>query len=77
MISCVGVDPASKPATVWVAMLAGAKSRGLADDHPHVVECRGALAFWRVRKAVAAEAGLLSRPGVDALVDQLRAAVAR
>jgi environmental stress-induced protein Ves len=42
-----------------------------------VVECREALAYWRISRAVDAEAGHLGRPGVDRLVSQLRGAAAR
>jgi hypothetical protein len=60
MTSCIGADPASKPATAWVAQLAGRKSRGATEDDPHIIACREALAFWRLRKRIDAEAGQLS-----------------
>ncbi|CAN3128600.1 hypothetical protein ACNUDN_11825 [Mycobacterium sp. smrl_JER01] len=71
------VDPASQPRQVWAARLGYLKSRGHADDHPDVVTCREALAYYRISKSVAAETGHLSGPGADRLVAQLRQAVAR
>ncbi|ULN40403.1 hypothetical protein MI149_22465 [Mycolicibacterium crocinum] len=57
--------------------LAVLKSRGAPDDDPRVIECRQALAYFRLRRAVAAESGQLSRAGVDRLGAQLREAVAQ
>ena len=71
------VDPASQRRQVWAARLGYLKSRGHADDHPDVVTCRRALAYYRVDKAVAAEFGQLPAAGVDRLVAQLRQAAAR
>ena len=65
-------DPASRSAGSWNGRLAALKSREVPETDPRVIECREALAFHRVRRAVDAEAGRLSRPGVDRLVSQLR-----
>ena len=77
MTSCVSSDPASRSASGWSARLAALKSRQVPDTDPRVVECREALAYWRISRAVDAEAGHLGRPGVDRLVSQLRGAAAR
>lgn len=53
------------------------KSRTVPDDDPRVIECRQALAYYRVRRAVAAETGQLSPAGVNRLGVQLREAVAQ
>jgi hypothetical protein len=68
-------DPASRPSASWAGRLAWLKSQGVDDDDERVVECRNALAYWRLHKAVDAESGQLSPPGVDLLVSQLREAV--
>jgi len=78
MTSCdVSVDPESRDRGTWVGRLAVLKSRGAPDDDPRVIECRQALAYYRVRRAVAAETGQLSRAGVNRLGVQLRGAVAQ
>jgi hypothetical protein len=73
------LDPASKSRAVWVATLANLKSRGAPDTDPQVIACRQGLAYYRAQKAIDAEAGQLSRAGVDRLVAALRqdAAVSR
>lgn len=73
----VQTDPESRERGTWVGRLAVLKSRGAPDDDPRVVECRQALAYYRLRRAVAAESGQLSRAGIDRLGVQLREAVAR
>jgi hypothetical protein len=73
----VAGDPESRERGTWVGRLAVFKSRAVPDDDPRVVECRQALAYYRVQRAVAAESGQLSRAGVDRLGVQLREAVAR
>ena len=76
MTSCeVPVDPESRDRGTWVGRLAVLKSRGAPYDDPRVIECRQALAYHRVHRAVAAETGQLSRAGVDRLVVQPREAV--
>ncbi|MCV7257862.1 hypothetical protein [Mycobacterium shimoidei] len=78
MNSCdVALDPESRERGTWVGRLAVLKSRDVPDDDPRVVECRQALAYYRVRRAVAAETGQLSRAGADRLRVQLREAVAQ
>jgi hypothetical protein len=77
MTSCVSTDPASRSCASWVARLAYLKSRSVPDSDPGVIEAREALAYYRVHKAVDAAVGLLSRPGVDRLVTELRGAVAQ
>lgn len=73
MVSCVSADPASRPSASWCARLAYLKSRGYGEGDPWVVECREALAYWRVHKSIGAEAGQLSRPGADRLIAELKA----
>jgi hypothetical protein len=77
MTSSTVTDPASRSAASWSGRLAYLYSRGRGDDDPDVIECREALAYWRISRAVDAEAGHLGRPGVDRLVSQLRGAAAR
>lgn len=76
MTISIGTDPESRTVSQWVSLNASLKSHGAADDDPRVVECREALAYYRVRRAVIAEVGQLSPPGVDRLVSELRGAVA-
>lgn len=71
----ITTDPASRSAASWSATLASLKSRGVAEDDPRVVSAREGLAYYRVRRAVVAEAGHLSPAGVDRLVAQLREGV--
>ena len=71
------LDPASKSRASWVATLANLKSRGAPDTDPQVIACRQGLAYYRARKAIDAEAGQLSAPGVDRLVATLHQAVVR
>lgn len=77
MTAATTLDPASRSRSSWVAVLANLKSRGAPDTDPQVIACRQALAYYRARKAIDAEAGELSVPGVDRLVSQLRQGVAR
>jgi hypothetical protein len=69
-------DPASRPSASWAGRLAWLKSQGVDDDDERVVECRNALAYWRLHKAVDAETGQLSATGIDRLVSELRAVTA-
>lgn len=71
---CVSADPESRDRPSWQGRLAVLKSRAVPDDDPRVIECREALAYHRVHKAIGAETGQLSRAGVDRLVAQLRSA---
>lgn len=76
MTKCdVAVDPESRERGTWVGRLAVLKSRAVPDDDPRVIECRQALAYYRLRRAVAAESGQLSRAGIARLGVQLREAV--
>ncbi len=77
MTATTTLDPASKSRASWVATLANLKSRGAPDTDPQVIACRQGLAYYRARKVIDAEAGELSKPGVDRLVSQLRQTVAR
>ena len=76
MTSSLTTDPARRSASSWSATLAALKSRRVPDTDPRVIECREALAYWRVSRAVNAEQGHLSRAGADRLVAALRGAVA-
>jgi hypothetical protein len=67
-------DPAEMSSATAQARLGALKSRGVPDDDPRVVECRQSLAYHRVHRAVDREVGELSRPGVERLVSELRAA---
>lgn len=71
------VDPASRSASSWSALLASLKARGASETDVRVIECRQGLAYHRARKAIERDAGELSVPGVDRLVSQLRQGVAR
>ncbi|OBB38025.1 hypothetical protein [Mycolicibacterium fortuitum] len=71
------VDPASRSASSWSALLANLKSRGAPDTDPRVIECRQGLAYHRVLRSVVRDVGELSAPGVDRLVSQLRQGVTR
>lgn len=75
-MSTTTVDPASRSASGWSAQLAAFKSRGVPDTDARVIEARSALAFHRIRRSIAAEAGQLSRAGADRLAADLRDAVA-
>ncbi|KAA1430451.1 hypothetical protein [Mycolicibacter arupensis] len=66
------VDPASMSAASWSARLANCAMRGLPDDHPDVLECRAALAYWRVRRVADAERDNLDPAHIPALADLLR-----
>ncbi|OQZ88807.1 hypothetical protein BST11_21020 [Mycobacterium alsense] len=70
----VATDPESRPSASWAGRLAVLKSRAVPDDDPRIIECRQALAYHRVQRAINAETGQLSRPGVDRLLTQLRGA---
>lgn len=70
------IDPASRSASSWSASLASLKSRGAPDSDPRVIAARQGLSYWRCKRSVDAEAGQLSRAGVDRLVSDLRGAVA-
>ena len=48
-------DPLSRTAAGWSGRYAALKSRGAADDDPRSVECRAALSFHRVKRALDAE----------------------
>lgn len=71
------IDPAARSASSWSATLASLKSRGAPDDDARVVAARQALAYHRAKRAIDAEAGRLSRAGVDRLRADLAEAVAR
>jgi hypothetical protein len=77
MTSCITADPASRTPAQWSARLAALKSRAVPDDDPRVAECVAALSYWRCRRVIDAERGSLVPDHLDALVSQLREAVAR
>lgn len=70
-------DPEARERSSWAGRLAQLVSRGASEDDPRVIECRAGLAYHRIRQSIDADAGQLSRPGVDRLVSQLRQAVTR
>jgi hypothetical protein len=57
--------------------LAAVKSRAVPNDDPRLSECLAALSYWRCRRVIDAERGSLIPDHLDALVSQLREAVAR
>ncbi len=75
--SVTTVDPASRSASSWSALLANLKSRGAPDTDIRVIECRQALAYWRIARSVNRETGQLSAPGADRLRSAISEAVAR
>lgn len=50
-----GFDPLSRTAAGWSGRYAALKSRGADDADPRSVECRAALSFHRVKRALDAE----------------------
>ncbi|OBK97764.1 hypothetical protein A5645_05580 [Mycobacterium asiaticum] len=68
-------DPAARTPAQWSGRLAAYLARGRANDDPEVVACRQALAFWRARRAIDAEAGQIAPNHLDALTARLREAV--
>lgn len=66
------VDPASRSASGWSALLASLKARGADETDPRVISARQGLAYHRARKVIAREAGQLNQAGVDRLVSDLR-----
>lgn len=64
-------DPSLSSPTSWQSRLEALKSRSVPEDDPRVTECRRALAFWRVRRAVEAERAVLGDDGVSAVDDLL------
>ncbi|MGV7633066.1 hypothetical protein [Mycobacterium persicum] len=65
-------DPAALTPAQWSARLAAFTSRGRGDDDPGVTACRAALSYWRVRRVLDSERGLLSPDHIPALADLLR-----
>ena len=70
-------DPTALTPAQWSGRLAAYLARGRDSDDPNVVACRAALAFWRTRRAIDAEAGQIAPGHLDALAARLREAVAR
>jgi hypothetical protein len=64
-------DPASRTAASWNGTLAALRSRQVPDDDPRVIECLAALAFWRCKRVIDAEAPHLVPEHAGALADQL------
>lgn len=52
----INSDPASRSASSWGARLAALRSRHVTDDDPRAAECLAALAFWRCKRVLDAEA---------------------
>lgn len=55
-------DPLSRPVGSWTATLAALKSRGADETDPRIVECREALAYYRLTRAIDAERGVQLSP---------------
>ena len=51
------IDPAALTPSQWSVRLAAYLSRARGDDDPEVVAARQALASWRCRRVIDAEAG--------------------
>jgi hypothetical protein len=68
-------DPASRSAASWNGTLAALKSRQVPDDDPRVAECLAALAFWRCKRVIDAEAEHLVPEHAGVLAELLRADV--
>ncbi|MBI3213150.1 MAG: hypothetical protein HYZ38_04960 [Mycobacterium sp.] len=68
-------DPTALTPGQWSGRLAGFLARGRGNDDPDVIACRKALAYWRCRRVIDAEAGQISAGDIDRLVAHLRAAV--
>ena len=64
-------DPASRSPGSWNGRLAALKSRQVPDDDPRVAECLAALAFWRCKRVIDAQAPHLVPEHAGALADQL------
>ena len=75
MTSCVLTDPTALTPAQWSGRLAAYLSRGRGNDDPDVIAARQALAFWRARRVINAEAGRLAPGHVNALVARLREGV--
>jgi hypothetical protein len=65
-------DPASLTPGQWSSRLAAYLGRGRGNDDPGVVECRRALSYWRVRRVLDSERGLLSPEHIPVLAELLR-----
>ena len=68
-------DPASRSAGSWNGTLAALKSRKVPEEDPRVIECREALAFWRCKRVIDAEAGHLVPEHAGVLAELLREGV--
>ena len=68
-------DPASRSAASWNGTLAALKSRQVPDDDPRVIECLAALAFWRCKRVIDAEAPHLVPEHAGVLAELLREGV--
>jgi hypothetical protein len=68
-------DPSFLSPARWQSRLAALKSRGIGETDPGVSECRAALANWRVRRAIDAEAVQIAPGHADAVADRLRTGV--
>lgn len=75
MTQAVVSEPLARSALQLSTRLAALISHGATDDDPRVIEARSELAFYRVRRAIDAEAGQLSAQSVDLLVRDLMSTV--
>ncbi|MGJ6122699.1 hypothetical protein QN239_08995 [Mycolicibacterium sp. Y3] len=64
-------DPSTLTPAQWNGRSA-ALSRDAPPDDPRVAECRAALAYWRIRRAIDADRDNLDPAHVPALADLLR-----
>lgn len=65
-------DPADMPPARWQSRLAGLRSSRVPDTDPRMIEVQAALAYWRVRRVIDHERGLLASQHLPALADMLR-----
>ena len=72
-------DPERLSASSWSARNAALLGRNVPADDPRVVECQAALAYHRVRRAVAAEveAGMISAEFGSAVTELVAEGVAK
>jgi len=71
----IDIDPSTLTPGQWASKLAGLLSHGRTNDDPDVIACREALAYWRLRKVIDAEARQVNPGGIDALIARFRMAV--
>jgi hypothetical protein len=65
-------DPASMPPSGWKTRKGSLLSHGIDPDDPRIIECDGALAYWRCRRVIDRERGQLHPEHLPALADMLK-----